>query len=75
MENDIIEAIPDPEFAGIGVLDFEEWFATWDMNFKGNDEELYKNLSIAKAKRDHPELTDMTEIEAIAKDEYNTAAR
>ena len=74
MQLDIINAIRDPDFSGQGVLDFEEWFAIWDMNFRGNNEEQYKTRSIELAEQTYPGLTS-DEIKAKAEEDYNQAAR
>ena len=65
VETDIDKFIPDPEFSGLGVLDFEEWFAIWDLNFKKGIKEIYRNESIKLAGGD----------EAVAKAEFDKYAK
>ena len=70
---DYINQKVDPEFSGLGVLDFEEWFAIWDMNFWSSKGE-YRRASIDLAAQKHPGLTQ-AEIEGIAKEDFDRAAR
>ena len=74
VKDDISRKIPDVDFDGLGVLDFEGWFAVWDMNFISGPMGIYRTESVNMAKQRHPELTD-TEIQKVAIDEYNSAAR
>ena len=71
---DINAAIPNPEFSGLGVLDFEEWFPVWDMNFDNNVQAKHKKASIELVKKNNPQLTDK-EAEEKAIEEFDQYAR
>ena len=73
-EEDITRKVPDPNFSGLGVLDFEEWWAIWDMNFISGPMGKYRTESIALVAQMHPELSE-AEIKKIAREEYDTSAR
>ncbi|CAH1118722.1 unnamed protein product [Phaedon cochleariae] len=66
------ELIPDDEFAGVGVIDFESWRPIFRQNFGVLEE--YKNLSIAIEKRKHP-FWPTTWIEKEAKIQFESSAR
>ena len=65
LEVHINEEIPDRDFSGLGVLDFEEWFAIWDMNFEKGSKKIYRTESIKLANGD----------EAAAKEEFDKYAK
>ena len=68
MEKDMASAIPDKEFAGYIVHDWEAWEATW-----GYASAEYRNASIALARSQNPGKSE-AELEAIASDAYTNAS-
>ena len=74
LEDDINNKIPDPEFSGNGVLDFEEWFAISDMNFGSGTKGMYKTESRKLVEKEHTGLS-AADIIKIADEEYDQAAR
>ena len=52
------------DFSGIGVLDFEEWFAIFDLNFKNSRSQMYRD-----------ETYKLADSKDVAIKEYNQAAR
>ena len=80
-----IEAqMPDPDFAGLGVFDFESWSPVWEENTQpplppstaGNDpgyrSDRYRNLSRQLVIKDHPSWT-AAQVEAQAKADFENA--
>ena len=59
------------DFHGLGVLDFEEWFAIWDMNFKNGIKQIYRDESVKAAEEDHPQ----EDPEEAAIEDYNRYAK
>ncbi len=61
--------IPDPDWNGNAVIDFEQWTTVWDyMN-----ESIYQNYSIQLAQAQYPNYNS-TQIYAIAKQQFESAA-
>lgn len=52
----IDELIPDKNFTGLAVIDFESWRPIFRQNF--GVLQPYKNLSIKKQKESHPHMSD-----------------
>ena len=69
MERDMASAIPDPNFAGYIVHDYEAWSPPWGMASA-----VYRNASIALARAQSPPGTPEPAIEALAERSYDTAA-
>ncbi|XP_072043620.1 hyaluronidase-1-like [Amphiura filiformis] len=69
---DIIAAIPDPDFTGLAVIDWEKWFPQWD--FPGSIMDLYRGPSIRLVHERHPDWDDTT-VELVAKLEYEQSAK
>ena len=61
--------IPDPNWNGNAVIDFEAWTTIW--NYMNNT--VYQNYSIQLAQEKYPNYNH-SQIVAIAKQEYETAA-
>jgi hyaluronoglucosaminidase len=72
LRDDIGKYIPDPNFNGLGVIDFEEWRPLWDTNY--DSKKIYQEHSIRHVQNRNPDL-DAVEAERIAIDEFNLAAR
>ncbi|KAK6738802.1 hypothetical protein RB195_020731 [Necator americanus] len=62
----------EPNFSGLGVIDLEHWRPLFEEN--GNDKmRIYQNVSIEKAKKQYPNLTE-PEVKKKAAEEYDEAA-
>lgn len=48
---DLTELIPDPDFSGVGVIDFERWKPIFRQNW--GDTTIHKNISIELVKKVH----------------------
>ncbi|XP_076805495.1 hyaluronidase-1-like [Clavelina lepadiformis] len=70
---DIQKYIPDEDFKGLAVIDWESWMPLWQWIGWGTGL-LYQNASKAKVKREHPDWSD-AEILAQAKIEFESAAK
>uniref|UniRef100_A0A646QD97 Hyaluronidase n=1 Tax=Hemiscolopendra marginata TaxID=943146 RepID=A0A646QD97_9MYRI len=69
---DIKRIIPDKNFDGFAVLDWESWRPDWDTNWKPFN--IYRNESINLAKKQFPTLNS-TDILNIAKSQFEDKAR
>lgn len=56
LEEHLNQLIPDEEFAGLAVIDFESWRPIFRQNFGVLQQ--YKSLSIKKQKEKHPHMSD-----------------
>ncbi|KAJ8021363.1 Hyaluronidase-1 [Holothuria leucospilota] len=68
---DILKAIPDPQFKGVGILDWESWRPQWEQNF--DTRQIYRKKSIELVYNKHPEWSNET-IELVATAEFEQAA-
>lgn len=64
--------IPDPDYDGLVVIDWEPWRPLWDRNW--NSKKIYKVKSIELVRERHPDWS-MSDVVQEAKDEFETAAR
>ncbi len=71
--DDIINEIPDENFSGLVVIDWEFWSPIWDENF-WLERRAYKVESIAVVQRRHPDW-DPAKVERVAKLEFEAAAK
>lgn len=69
---DIINTIPDPNFDGVSVIDWEAWRPQWHDNF--DTLAVYQQESIAHVKKMHPEW-DNTTVELVAELEWTQGAK
>ncbi|XP_078696460.1 hyaluronidase-1-like [Branchiostoma floridae x Branchiostoma belcheri] len=69
---DIEAGIPDPDFRGLGVIDWEKWKPLWHRNW--GSQIIYKNASRELVENRHPDWPK-EKIEAVAMEEFETAAR
>ncbi|XP_075715521.1 hyaluronidase-4 [Rhinoderma darwinii] len=69
---DIINRIPDKDFQGLGVIDWENWRPQWDRNWGSKD--VYRNKSMMLVKGRHPDWP-IDLIRKQAKEEFDSAAR
>lgn len=72
-KEDIISFIPDPNFQGLAVIDWEPWHPLWDRMSWGRFV-VYQDLSIRKVSKEHPDWTH-DQVVAKAKSEYESTAR
>ncbi|CAH1796279.1 unnamed protein product [Owenia fusiformis] len=72
VKSDIKRAIPDQNFQGVGVIDWENWRPTWERNY--DSKIIYQNLSEADVFQRHPSWNH-TQIQIYAKSEFEQAAR
>jgi hypothetical protein len=70
----MVEAmIPDPDFAGYGIFDHEDWRALYSENDDGLS---YSNhYSVQLVMKAHPDWTNTTQIAAQAELEYNQGSQ
>ncbi|XP_011667341.2 hyaluronidase 1 [Strongylocentrotus purpuratus] len=69
---DIMSTIPDPNFDGVSVIDWEAWRPQWHDNF--DTLAVYQQESIAHVKKMHPEWDNAT-VELVAKLEWTEGAK
>ncbi|KAK6739185.1 hypothetical protein RB195_020943 [Necator americanus] len=68
----IREAIPREDFNGIAVIDFEEWRPLYQLNW--GKKAVYKAESLRLVREQFPSISGKS-AEALAKKEFNTAAK
>ena len=69
---DIITAIPNPEFSGLAVIDWEKWFPQWD--FPSSVMEFYRDPSMELVRQRYPNWDNKT-LEIVAKLEFEQSAK
>lgn len=69
LTRDLDALIPDKNFAGLAVIDYESWSTTWDAS-----PEVYRQKSIELSRQRNPGRTP-EQIERLAKAAFNSAAR
>ncbi|XP_078372681.1 hyaluronidase-1-like isoform X1 [Oculina patagonica] len=72
MKQDIIKKIPDPDFNGLAIIDWEGWRPTWGRNF--DSKRIYQSRSVELVQGKHPEWS-MEEVIKEAKKEFEQSAR
>ena len=70
---DIISVIPDSNFDGLAVIDFEAWRPLFKHNFDWL--KIYQEASEELVKKEHPSWTNPTLIKQEAEEEFNAAAK
>ena len=75
VEDDIKAFIPDPDFSGYGIIDYEAWRPVFDRNW--GKKTIYREKSEDKVRKDHPESSDWTKekVTIEARKEFEEAAR
>ena len=68
----IAEKIPEPNYSGLAVIDWERWRPLWDTNF--GKKNLYKVESMSLVKKEG-KLRNESEIEAEAKKRFESAGK
>ncbi|XP_058500075.1 hyaluronidase-3 isoform X1 [Solea solea] len=61
-----------PNFTGLGVIDWEEWQPIWEKNFGAKME--YRRLSKELVKRNSPDLSDRA-VTSLARQEFEESAQ
>ncbi len=71
----VVKWIPDPDWDGNAVLDFEAWTTVWELNNGGGNwhGEIYVNYSIYLEKLKHPSWDDL-QVLVEARKEFDAAA-
>lgn len=69
LARDLDTLIPDKNFAGLAVIDFESWSTTWDAS-----PEAYRQKSIELSRQRNPGKT-ADQVARLAKAAFNSAAR
>lgn len=72
VQRDIDSLIPDPDFAGLAVIDFQAWKPLFRQNF--NELHIYQDRSIALVGQKHPDW-NATQVKEQAQKDFNDAAR
>lgn len=71
---DILKSIPDDEFRGLAVIDWESWVPTFDRNMYDNRQRVYIKSSELLVEKQHPDW-NFTRIEDEARIQFQSAAR
>lgn len=75
LEKTVVQWIPDPDWDGNAVLDFEAWTTVWELNTDSGNwhGRRYQNYSIYLVQKEHPEWPK-EQVVAEAKKEFEGAA-
>ncbi|KAG8439839.1 hypothetical protein GDO86_005853 [Hymenochirus boettgeri] len=71
-EHDIKRLVPEMDFRGLGVIDWENWRPQWDRNWGNKD--IYRNKSTELVRKLHPKWSE-DQIRKAAKEEFDNAAK
>lgn len=69
---DIKTAMPEPDFSGLAVIDWEAWRPRWAFNWDSKD--IYQQRSMELVRAEHPDWPE-TLVEAEAQDQFQEAAQ
>ncbi|XP_025741160.1 hyaluronidase-2 isoform X3 [Callorhinus ursinus] len=69
---DILVAIPESDFSGLAVIDWEAWRPRWAFNWDTKD--IYRQRSRALVRGQHPDWP-APRVEATARDQFQEAAK
>jgi len=69
---DIVNKIPDPDFKGVAVIDWEPWRPLWETNW--NKKRIYKVRSVELVRNKHPDWP-LDRLIQQAKQEFEDAGR
>lgn len=69
---DIKAAMPEPDFSGLAVIDWEAWRPRWAFNWDSKD--IYRQRSMELVRAEHPDWPE-TLVEAVAQDQFQEAAQ
>ncbi|XP_057702908.1 hyaluronidase-1 [Corythoichthys intestinalis] len=70
--DDICHYIPDRDFQGLAVIDWESWRPLWERNW--DTKQVYQEGSRALVRSKHTDLKP-AQVDALAHDEFEAAAR
>ncbi|EDO47882.1 predicted protein, partial [Nematostella vectensis] len=70
--HDLLKVVPDPDFQGIGVIDWEAWRPVFDRNW--DSKTIYKEASEALVKQQHPDWSSKA-IETEARKQFEDTAK
>ncbi|XP_055984982.1 hyaluronidase-1 [Sorex fumeus] len=69
---DILAAIPECNFSGLGVIDWESWRPRWAFNWDSKD--IYRQRSRALVRAKHPHWST-SQVEEAARKQFQAAAQ
>ncbi|XP_023403430.2 hyaluronidase-1 isoform X3 [Loxodonta africana] len=69
---DILAAVPAPDFSGLAVIDWEAWRPRWAFNWDAKD--IYRKRSRELVQAQHPDWPSSW-VEATAQDQFQRAAQ
>ncbi|XP_027692992.1 hyaluronidase-1-like [Vombatus ursinus] len=69
---DILDALPEPDFKGVVVIDWEEWRPIWATNW--DSKKIYQEHSLDLVRERHPDWHPFR-VEEVAKKQFERAAR
>ncbi|KAM9098815.1 hyaluronidase-1 [Sarcophilus harrisii] len=69
---DIMTTLPEPDFKGVVVIDWEEWRPIWTMNW--DSKKIYQEHSLDLVREKHPDWCPC-HVEKVAKKKFEEAAR
>ncbi|XP_056661013.1 hyaluronidase-1 [Monodelphis domestica] len=69
---DILATLPESDFHGIVVIDWEEWRPIWKTNW--DTKKIYKHQSLALVREEHPEWSP-SQVKETAKKQFEEAAK
>lgn len=71
-EQDIVEAIPDPEFDGLAVIDYEAWRPLYQLNWFTR--RSYQEVSMEDARQRYPNISDKA-VRVMAETLFDQASK
>lgn len=69
---DIKTAMPEPDFSGLAVIDWEAWRPRWAFNWGSKD--IYRQRSMELVRAEHPDWPE-TLVETVTQDQFQEAAQ
>ncbi|XP_071841359.1 hyaluronidase-1-like [Apostichopus japonicus] len=69
---DIVSAIPNANFSGLAIIDWELWHPSWDQNLLAGIIYCHKSLDLVQ--KNHPDWSS-DQVELVARIEFEEAAR
>ncbi|XP_019627870.1 PREDICTED: hyaluronidase-1-like [Branchiostoma belcheri] len=70
--DDIARLVPDADYQGLGIIDWESWRPLYERNWARKT--IYRKQSQELVKERHPDLSEK-EVKVKAREEFETAAR